>query len=540
MRETYVCPDCEQSIEWDDSICEEFVKCPHCGGKFRAPNAPMFTKGTVIGDYVIEKRLGIGGMGEVYLAEQRSMLRKVALKVLQPDLIEDKSYLERFYREVRLLAQIEHPNIVKAIETGYENEICYFSMSYIEGNDLKHKLDTTGRMAEIDALYVMLNVAGALKFVWERHKLIHRDIKPANIILTGEREVKLMDLGISKVVAEEKPADLTLAGMMVGSPYYVSPEQARAKKNIDWRADMYSLGATFYHMITGEVPFDSESSMGIIAAHLSEPVPDPREKNPEISDTSAYIIGRMMQKKREDRFTSWDEAIEMIETAIAEVAEQGAETTIMSSLPIRAHAEEFRKNHLTGSHEAVRPASPDAVEKIKTVISKTVLGNLRVRFTILVVLLFLTFLFFFRAAKGWVHDAALKEAKQKISEYKTYKQQAAGTKRERQKLYKMLDTIRKLNLSETSDWVNSELEALQKQAYTERRSRDKENIKRELDTLKETSYSLEREGKIAEAIDLWQSYAEEGAYSEELKHEIERAVQYLKTVKKKRSGFRRK
>jgi len=564
MIEKYVCPSCQESIDWDESNCEEFIVCQSCGDKFKSPNTPMFLKGTRIGDYIIKKRLGIGGMGEVYLAEQQSMMRPVALKVLQPDLLEDQSYLERFYREVRTLAKIEHPNIVNAIETGYEENICYFSMSYIKGNDLKHRLDNEGKMSEIDALYVILNVAEALKFVWERHRLIHRDIKPANIILTDEHEVKLMDLGISKIVTDDRSGDLTMAGMMVGSPYYISPEQAKAEKDIDWRADMYSLGASFYHMIVGSLPFDAENAMGIIAAHLSKPIPDPRKKNPEITDNSANIIGQMMQKNRENRFSSWNDAIDAIQNAIDTLSGGGAETTILSAVP-QQKLQEPPSTTLTEQSNTKKHTSSSIIKKLKSVVNqlplsrdtnnkseqqktldkhhcnpltngiRIILGNLYIRFVILVILLFITFLSFFKVVKESLHEEKVKRAKTSIEQYISAKTTMSKTKRGRKELYSMLMNLKKIGLKKSSNWADAELRKLQKIAFTEKDKRQKNDINRALSRLKDRSYELEKRGEIDNAMKVWREYERQGAFAGELEDEITKAIDYLIREKKKKS-----
>jgi serine/threonine-protein kinase len=557
MIEKYVCPSCQESIEWDDSSCERFVVCPHCGGQFESPNAPMFQKGTQIGDYIIEKLLGVGGMGEVYLAEQQSMMRPVALKVLHSDLIEDQSYLERFYREVRTLAKIEHPNIVKAIETGYEDNIYYFSMSYIQGNDLKHRLDNQGKMSEIDALYVILNVAEALKFVWTRHRLIHRDIKPANIILTDEHEVKLMDLGISKVVSDDRSGDLTMAGMMVGSPYYISPEQARAEQDIDWRADMYSLGASFYHMIVGSLPFDAVNPMGIISAHLSKPIPDPRLKNPKITDKSANIIGRMMQKDKERRFASWDDAIDAINDAIETLSGGGAETTILSAVDPQKKKKPQKKSKDSNN----KPPLSAIVNKFKNAVSKfpkypqanenkkqhtgtkqqqvdtgirKLFGNLYIRFIILVILLFITFLSFFKVVKKSIHEVKVKKAKASIEQYISARTEMSKTKRGRKDLYSQLMNIKKIGMRKSSEWADAELKRLQKIAFKEQNQRRIDDTKLALNRLKERSYTFEKKGEIDNALEVWREYKADGAFADDLQDEITKAIDYLMLKKRKK------
>jgi len=561
MIEKYVCPSCQANIEFDDSSCEEFVLCSCCGDKFRSPNMPMLLKGTRIGDYIIEKRLGIGGMGEVYLAEQQSMMRPVALKVLQPDLLEDQSYLERFYREVRILAKIEHPNIVNAIETGYEDNICYFSMSYIKGNDLKYRLDNEGKMSEIDALYVILNIAEALKFVWEKHKLIHRDIKPANIILTEEHEVKLMDLGISKIVSDDKSADLTMAGMMVGSPYYISPEQAKAKKDIDWRADMYSLGASFYHMLVGSLPFEAETPMGIVAAHLSEPIPDPRKKNPQITDKSANIIGRMMQKEREKRFNSWNEAIEAIDSAIDALSGSGAETTILSAVPRQELGKKTSPPLQQNPQKKKKSKKEGIVKKLKSVVEqlpiktkeeannspheenqtiaglKKIFGNLYIRFIILVILLFVTFISFFQVVKESIHEAKVKKVKASIEKYLSLKTTKSNTKKGRKELYAMLIKIKKTGLKKSSSWADAEIRNLQKEVIKAKKQRKTEDIELALNRLKNRSYELEKSGNLNDALKVWKEYEKQGAFANELQNEIKEAIEYL--LRKKQQKLKR-
>ncbi len=536
MIETYVCPACQQNIEWDDSSCEEFIECHHCGDKLRAPNAPMFKKGTVIGDYVIKKRLGVGGMGEVFLAEQQSMMRPVALKVLQQDLVEDKSYLERFSREVRTLAQIEHPNIVNVIETGWQDNICYFSMSYVNGHDIKYKLDTEGKLTEIDALHVILNVAGALKYVWETHKLIHRDIKPANIILTDDNEVKLMDLGISKTMADDRPADLTMAGMMVGSPYYVSPEQARAEQDIDWRADMYSLGASFYHMLVGCLPFDSENVMAIIAAHLSEPRPDPRDKNPDVSDRSANIVGQMMQKEREKRFASWDDAIEAIETAIDEISGKGASTAILTFSPEDAR-KKVKSSRAVKKTVTKHVASPDIVEKVRLIVAKSIFGNLYIRFITLVFVLFLTFLAFFYVVKESINDAKTKEAKIRFETAISFIKNKPNTTSTRKRAIRLLMAVKTTKDPKYSDLAQVEIDKLRHSHLEEQTMWTNDILRDELRKLKDKSYNLEQKGKIEDALKIWRTYAIEGGYATELKDEIKKAVKYLKREKKRRGAI---
>jgi len=309
MSQSLSCPLCGAAL--DSSSAKA---CAKCGGRLISDSEgqALAAAKSRIGDYFLECHIGSGGMGEVYLARQISMKREVALKILLKELCRDKKYLDRFFREVRILAQIEHPNIVRAIEAGMDGDTCYFSMEYAHGKDLKRQIDLGRRFTEDEALQIAIKIATALKFVWDKHRLIHRDVKPANVILSADGELKLMDLGISK--REFESSDLTLDGMLVGSPTYISPEQARAEKTIDFRADMYSLGASLFHMLAGEPPYDAGSPVAVISMHLSAPVPELRERRPGISKASSDMILRMMQKDRAARFASWDEAIEQMES----------------------------------------------------------------------------------------------------------------------------------------------------------------------------------------------------------------------------------
>ena len=524
MLEKYVCPSCGKNFEWDDESLDEYIVCPHCGDRLRSPNAPTFSEGTEIGDYVVKRRIGVGGMGEVYIAEQKSMGRPVALKVLQSDLVSDKSYLERFYREVRTLAQIEHPNIVKAIEAGYDGDIYYFSMMFIEGNDLKKRLDKQGPLPEIDALYIILDVAGALKYVWNKHKIIHRDIKPANIIVTPDHEVKLMDLGISKTMAENKPSDLTMAGMMVGSPYYVSPEQAKAEKDIDWRADLYSLGATFHHLLTGELPYDRDNSMQIIAAHISDPVPDPRHVKPEVSETSAEIVRLMMAKSREDRYPSWDEAITAIRNAIDQLtASTGAATSILSVAKTGAIPVDVPKYKAKG----------DVVDKINQLPALGWLSNLKIRFAVLVCLLFLVSLGFIKVVSNSVADAKRKRAERYYNHALTLLKEKPRTMTEARDAYRALRAAQMVGDPKYTTLANERISELKRRMENLKLKRRQTARNAALNNLKERSFRLEQAGQFDDAIQLWKNYQNNGDYASELNDVIAEKIRHLKTRRKK-------
>lgn len=289
-----------------------------------------------IGDYVIESQIGSGGMGLIYKAKQISMHRIVALKVLRENLVSNQKYLDRFFREVRLLASMEHPNMVRVYEGGNDRGNVWFSMEYVQGDDLNlYLMRRTFKFSEYQARYIARRVAAALEYAWNYQRIIHRDVKPANIMLTKSGEIKLLDLGISKKLDDDPNAlgHTTADGLLVGSPTYMSPEQVSAGKDIDFRTDMYSLGITLYHILAGKAPYDGTSVVDVITQHFSAPIPDIREVRPDISRRFANIIKKMMAKQKEDRFASWEDFIAALDKC--EEMEKKRAQRKWSKLPVK-------------------------------------------------------------------------------------------------------------------------------------------------------------------------------------------------------------
>jgi predicted Ser/Thr protein kinase len=274
-----------------------------------------------IGGFEILARLGRGGMGAVYKARQISMDRIVALKVLPPALARDESFVERFLREARVVAKLNHPNIVQGIDVGTADKYHYFAMEYVEGETVQELIAREGAMAERRALDIVLQIAHALHHA-HRHGMVHRDIKPDNIMLTTAGVAKLCDLGLAKSMAGD--STLTQTGMAVGTPHYLSPEQARGDHDVDIRSDIYSLGATLYHLVLGRTPFSGSSAAVVMTKHLSEEPKDPREVRPELSAGLAALVLRMMAKDREDRQQSPEALINDIGLVIAGKLPAGA------------------------------------------------------------------------------------------------------------------------------------------------------------------------------------------------------------------------
>ncbi|MGO9468563.1 MAG: serine/threonine protein kinase [Isosphaeraceae bacterium] len=259
--------------------------------------------------YQILQKLGKGSMGIVYKAKQLSVDRVVAIKVLLDALAQNKEFIKRFEREAKIAAKLSHNNVVNAIDAGELNGHYYFVMEYVEGPTIKDFLDQNKTFEETEALRIVLAIAEALKHANQRG-LIHRDIKPENVILTRDGAVKLADLGLARLTDDEKWG-LAEAGMAIGTPYYISPEQVRGQTNVDIRADIYSLGATLYHMVTGKVPYGGETPNEVMRKHVDPNVTmiPPDHLNTKLSGGLGMVVETMMAKNREHRYQTPDDLI---------------------------------------------------------------------------------------------------------------------------------------------------------------------------------------------------------------------------------------
>jgi hypothetical protein len=279
-----------------------------------AQEAKSREKSVRIGGYEVISRLGKGQMGSVYKARQVSLDRIVALKVLPTRLAGDKRYMQRFMREAKAAGRLNHPNIVTAVEFGESDGLYYYAMDYVEGVNVRDVLEEEGKLSEDEALAVTLQMARALQHAYENN-IIHRDVKPENIMVDSEGRARLCDLGLAREANED--GALTQAGIVLGTPYYVSPEQAEGRRDLDTRSDIYSLGVTLYHMVTGQVPFRGNTGPAIMVKHITEKMPDPREFNPDLSNGTVQLIKKMTAKKREQRYQTPEELISDIERVIA-------------------------------------------------------------------------------------------------------------------------------------------------------------------------------------------------------------------------------
>jgi streptogramin lyase/tRNA A-37 threonylcarbamoyl transferase component Bud32 len=262
--------------------------------------------------YRIEREIGRGGMGIVYLAEHLRLKKNRALKLLPTELAQDESFRRRFERESQLAAAIEHPNIIPIHDAGEAEGLLYISMRYIEGLDLKQLIDREGPLAAGRVMVLLEQVASALDSAHER-KLVHRDVKPQNTLVapgfdrTNREHAYLTDFGLTKHY--ESRSGMTKTGTIVGTIDYMAPEQLDAR-DVDGRADVYSLGCMLYECLSGEVPYDRPSVTSVIMAHLSAPLPRVTEKRPDLPPGIDEVIGKAMSKDRDERYPSCGEFIE--------------------------------------------------------------------------------------------------------------------------------------------------------------------------------------------------------------------------------------
>lgn len=261
-------------------------------------------RGLVIGAYRIMDKIGSGGMGIVYMGEHEKLKRRVAIKILPEDKTRDKLALERFYREARAAAALDHPNIVKAFDVSEHQGMHYLVMEYIDGTNLQKYLDTKGPLPWKTAVNIVVQACKGLQHAHERN-MVHRDIKPANILVDKGGQVKILDLGLARsfqISQDNLTQDLSDGKDIMGSIDYIAPEQAIANNVVDIRADIYSLGATLYALITGKPPVEGTTAQKLLQHQMQLPTPVSR-LNPEVPEGVSHIINKMMAKRPEHRFS---------------------------------------------------------------------------------------------------------------------------------------------------------------------------------------------------------------------------------------------
>ena len=316
-NKTYPCPKCKQPLkpkgEADTSAGGVTLDTQ---GRAQTDKGKDPLVGQKIAQYRIVKKLGQGGMGSVYEAKHLELGRSVALKILSPKLAaEDPDSVERFKREARAAAVLEHPNVVTTHAVGSEGDHHFIELQLIDGESLQARVQREKGLPVAEATRIILGAANALGAGHEQN-IVHRDIKPGNIMLTKKGQVKVMDFGLAKDVTSS--AQLTVSGHIMGTPHYMSPEQCDGAP-LDGRADIYSLGATYYAILAGQTPYQGTSLLGILKQQAEAPVPDVREKCPEAPKSVQRVIKKAMAKKADDRYATCAEMIADLEAVLAEV-----------------------------------------------------------------------------------------------------------------------------------------------------------------------------------------------------------------------------
>jgi len=262
------------------------------------------------GNYELERELGQGGMGTVYLARDTGLNRRVALKILRADLSEDSAFAQKFLEEVEVTASLAHPNIIRVYTLGEQDGRLYLVMEHLDQPSLEQRMEGKGQLAEKEVLEVGIGIASALQFAFEETGLIHRDIKPGNI-LSGRGSIpKLADFGL----AAGARSALGQQDEIWGTPYYVSPERLNREEE-DIRSDIYSLGAALYHALAGRAPFEAETAEEVARRHLFDRPPPLRSLCPEAHEQTVFTIDKCLQKKVGHRWQNYEELISQLQDA---------------------------------------------------------------------------------------------------------------------------------------------------------------------------------------------------------------------------------
>ncbi len=271
-----------------------------------------------IGGYKLMRRIGEGGMGEVYLAEQLTMHRTVALKILHGKWADDEEFRKRFLLEARAAGKLSHQNLIQVFDVGKYQGLYYFSMEYIDGVTVDDLIRHEGLLDIDKVIDLIMQVCQALKYL-QQHNIVHRDIKPANIMVTKDGQVKLGDFGFIQSVFD---SELMQEGTTIGTPDYISPEQARGERNLDVRSDIYSLGATLFHMLTGKTLYTGSCSK-VMRDHIETTPPKIEDLRKDLPKDLVRIVKKMMEKLPIDRYQSPDEIIKDLEMLKIDVAADG-------------------------------------------------------------------------------------------------------------------------------------------------------------------------------------------------------------------------
>lgn len=293
--------------------------------------------------YRIVRLLGQGGMGAVYEGKELALNRRVAIKILTMDINRNPDGVKRFRREAKAVASISHPNIAQVYRVGMYGDYHYYAMEYVDGKSLEDMIAENQRITGSRCFNLMKQMVEGLKAAADRD-VIHRDIKPANIMVTKDGTVKIVDFGIAKT-HDDSETFRTATGTIMGTPAYMSPEQCKGKE-LDFRADMYSLGCTFFHMATGRPPFDADTVYKVMAQQISTPVPSIPSVASNVPDRLANIIYTMMEKTPDNRYHTYQHLLTVLDAAVEGRAPAVTVSTIDERMAPREADEKRRREKM--------------------------------------------------------------------------------------------------------------------------------------------------------------------------------------------------
>lgn len=344
---------------------QAFTGSPPAGAP-AGPGTPPPSPASTLGNYRLLRKLGAGAMGSVYLARQVNLERVVALKVMSKELARDQAFVERFKREARVLAKLDHPHIVRCYDLGEDQGRYYLAMEFVDGGSLGDWIKKKGRLSLGDSLHIVLACAEGLKHAHDQN-LIHRDVKPDNVLISRKGVVKLADLGLAKAMNEDLM--LTRTGTGGGTPAFMAPEQARDLKHVDGRCDIYALGCVLYHCLTGQLPFTGTTLIEVLEAKESSRIAPLRRQNPAVPERLDLIIGKMLAPRVEYRYPSCGELIhdlEALKLAHPTLKDFGPEVESSPAAPARSTpaVPKAPSSHPTSPVPAPAPAKPQSKKPV--------------------------------------------------------------------------------------------------------------------------------------------------------------------------------
>ena len=311
----FQCKKCSEFLKAESAEKGHEITCGNCNFKQNIPLQGSLEVGNIIEEHMIMEKIGEGAMGSVYKASHMLMNREVALKTINPKIRQDDEAVQNFISELQMGAQLSHPNIITVFNAGFTEGVYFISMQYIDGFDLNERIDKKGPMPEKEALEIVATVADAMSYAWNDFGMIHRDLKPENFRISNRGDLMIMDFGLAKMKSDQGANE---EGLVIGTPDFMSPEQASARTNIDFRADMYSLGIVLYYLLSGKRPFQSSNPLDVVAMHINKALPPMSSFAPhvKVSQSTLKLIKRMTHKNPDARFMSWEEVNEQVQSLL--------------------------------------------------------------------------------------------------------------------------------------------------------------------------------------------------------------------------------